>query len=289
MLLSQIYGKKLAAGLACVSCAAAVLSTLSALAASPKIAVTDLTYEEKVSEYFRVVRANSKSSFNAHDSERETERGYAMRSSLNARNESNYYESEGSYTYINRGELRTYTADLKGVMLKGGGIRLINARPYLGRPTDQIYDIISRIKQGRYAGADYVLFGTVSNIDFRQESNALALGSSSTASLSLDLVADFSLIDTRSYEVKAAFSASGSGADTRILTRAGDRVIFNRGKVMQETSRSLADAAYAELMTQLGMPMADRKVTTTTNTTTNRPAAAAPAPPPVSEPVIIYK
>jgi hypothetical protein len=83
--------------------------------------VTDLTYEEKVSEYFRVVSASSKSSVKGSYSERETDRSYSQRGKIDAKSESNYYEAEGFYTYIDRGELKTYTADLKGAMIKGGG------------------------------------------------------------------------------------------------------------------------------------------------------------------------
>ena len=86
----------------------------------------------------------------------------------------------------------------------------------------------------------------------------LAMGSSTTANLTLDLVADFSLINTKTYEIKAAFSASGSGQDTKILTRPGDRVVLNRGKVISETSKSLAESAYAELMAQFGAPRTRR-------------------------------
>lgn len=218
----------------------------------PKIAVTDLTYEEKVSQYFRVVSASSRSSIDASARERETDHSYAARSRVRGQSQSSYHEEEGVYTYIDRGELRTYTADLKGALLKSGQIRLVQARPYVGKPTERIYDIIARIKQGFYPGADYVLFGSVSNIAFRQEAMPLAMGSSTTANLTLDLVADFSLINTRTYEVKAAFSASGSGQDTKIISRAGDHVVLNRAKVMQETSRSLAENAYVEMMTQLG-------------------------------------
>src|SRR6476661_4878436 len=160
----------------------------AALAAEPKIAVTDLTYEEKVSEYFRVVSAQSKSSVKGSASERETDSGYSSRARIDAKQESSYYEAEGFYTYIDRGELRNYTADLKGAMLKGGGVRLVQARPYSGQPTEKIFDIIGRIKQGFYPGADYVLFGTVSNIAFRQESMQLPMSSSTTGVLSLDLV-----------------------------------------------------------------------------------------------------
>jgi hypothetical protein len=251
-------------------------------AAVPAIAVTDLTYEEKVSEYFRVVSASSKSSVNASGSTRETDRSYASNGRYNAKQESSYHEEEGFHTYIDRGELRTYTADLKGALLKGGGVRLVQARPYADKPLEKIHDIVGRIKQGFYPGADYVLFGSVSNIAFRQETMPLAMGSSTTATLTLDLVVDFSLINTRTYEVKAAFSASGSGQDTKILTRAGDRVVLNRGKVMSETSKSLAAAAYAELLTQFG---ASRNASNTGTTVTNG-ERMAPKPPP--EPVFVY-
>lgn len=252
----------------------------SASAAQPKIAVTDLTYQEKVSEYFRVVNASSKSSVKARDSERETPRTYSARSRLDAQSESSYSETEGVYTYIDRGELRNYTADLKGALLKGGGVRLVQARPYTGKPTEQIYDIIARIKQGYYPGADFVLFGTVSSIEFRKEQMPLAMGNSVTANLTLDLVADFSLINTRTYEVKAAFSAGGSGQDTKILSRPGDRVVLNRGKVISETSKSLAEAAYAELMSQLGMARPDG--------TAGQPTVPRNEPPARNGPVRVY-
>ena len=266
-----------------ISAAVLAMSSLSAWAAEPKIAVTDLTYEEKVSEYFRVVAASSKSSVKGSYSERETDHSYSQRGNINAKSESSYYEAEGYYTYIDRGELKTYTADLKGALLKGGAVHLVQARPYVGKPMEKIYDIIGRIKQGMYPGADDVLFGTVSNIQFRQESNQLQYGNSMTASLSLDLVVDFSLINTKTFEVKAAFSAAGSGVDTKIISRAGDRVVFNRGKVMQETSRTLADNAYNELMVQFGLPRG-----------MNRPAnangnAAQPVVTPQPEPVTVYR
>ena len=259
------------------------VASLSAYAAEPKIAVTDLTYEEKVSEYFRVVSASSKSSVKGSYSERETDNSYSQRGNVNAKSESNYFEAEGYYTYIDRGELKTYTSDLKGALLKGGGVRLTEARPYVGKPMEKIYDIIGRIKQGMYPGADYVLFGTVSSIQFRQESNQVPYSNTLTANLSLDLVVDFSLINTKTYEVKAAFSASGSGVDTKILSRPGDRVAFNRGKVMQETSRSLADNAYNELMVQFGLPRGANARPVNGN------GNAQPVVTPQPEPVTVYR
>jgi hypothetical protein len=277
----KIDSKVWLAVLCCLYC----LWGTQARAAEPRVAVSDLAYEERVSEYFRTVSAHSKSSAQSRSSERERSSdfssSYSGRSQSRAEQESSYYESEGYYTYIDRGELRNYTADLKGALLRSG-LRLVQARPYSGQPTEKIFDVINRIKQGMFPGADYVLFGTVSNIAFRQESMPLAQGTSVTVSLALDLVVDFSLIDTHNYQVRAAFSASGSGVDTRILSRPGDRVAFNRGKVIQETSRSLAEAASTELAIQLGLPSAPPR-----SGMVSPPAAGIPAAP-VLGPLIVY-
>ena len=124
----------------------------AAHAAEPKIAVTDLAYEERVSEYFRVVSASSKSSMSASSSMRDGPSSYSERGQVNARSQSSYYEAEGTYSYIEYGELRKYTADLKGAMLKGGGVKLVQAKSYQGKPTEKVFDIISRIKQGYFRG-----------------------------------------------------------------------------------------------------------------------------------------
>jgi hypothetical protein len=109
----------------------------------------------------------------------------------------------------------------------------------------------------------------------------LTQGTSGTATLSLDLVADFSLINTRTYEVKAAFSATGSGQDVKMIARPGDRVVLNRGKVISETSKSLAETAYAELMTQFGLPR---------TSLSSQPVTQGSRPPlePQVEPVKVY-
>ena len=53
----------------------ATISLAASAAPPPKVAVTDLAYEERVSEYFRVVAATEKSSLRAsgRESERETD------------------------------------------------------------------------------------------------------------------------------------------------------------------------------------------------------------------------
>lgn len=247
----------------CVLTAALLLLSVSSIGAAqpvpagpPKVAVSDLAYEEKVSEYFRVVSASEKSSLKAsgRESERESDYGYAARrsGSVNAKSESQYHEAEGTYTYIDRGELRKFTADVKGEMVKSGCCQVMQGKPFTNtKNTEQIYDIIARIKQGAYPGADYVLFGTISSIEFRQEANPVMNTNTVSHTLGLELVADFSLINTKNYKIRAAFSAMGEGQDVKLLSSAGGRVVLNRGKVISETSKTLGIDVIRQLQEQL--------------------------------------
>ena len=230
---------------------------LTAFAApkAPRVAVTDLAYEERVSEYFRTVSASEKSSLRAsgRESERDSDRSYSRRSSgsTNAKSESSYYESEGVYSYIDRGEMRKFTADIKGSILKEKLFELVQGRPFTAKNTEKLYDIIERIKKGMYPGADYVLFGTISNVEFRQEANPVDNTNTVSHTQSLELLGEFNLISTRTYKVQAAFSAMGEGQDVKLLTSQGGRVVLNRSKVISEVSKSLGEDVSRQLVEQL--------------------------------------
>jgi hypothetical protein len=77
---------------------------------------------------------------------------------------------------------------------------------------------------------------------------------SATRQYGLQLLADFSLINTKTYEIKAAFSAQGEGNDTKILSNRGDIAPPNRAKVIRETSQSLAQDVYQQLPTSWATP-----------------------------------
>lgn len=177
---------------------------------------------------------NSQNDFSKSDNSQDTQ------SSLNAESEFNYSEKSGIETKITRGELRKFVSDVKGEMLKSGYYRVFQGKSLNKKDTDDLFDIISRIKEGYFKGADYVLFGMVNSIEFRDE-NSIIMGSDTVSHiLSLELVADFNLIDTETYEIKAAFSAMGEGKDVKLIsTSRGGKVAPNRGKVISDVSKSL--------------------------------------------------
>ena len=254
--------------------------SLAASAAPPKVAVTDLAYEERVSEYFRVVAATQKSSLRAsgRESERESDFNYSRRSSgsVNAKSESSYYEAEGTYSYIDRGELRKFTADIKGGILQSGRFQLVQGKPFTdAKNTEKLYDIIGRIKKGMYPGADYVLFGTVSDIAFTQDTHALANTKSYSAILGLTLVANFSVINTRTLEVTSAFTAVGEGQNAKLVNSRDVEVSLNRPLVVREVAKTLGGNVAHLLKEQLAGITPERRSTEPVQRT-NLPADEAP-------------
>lgn len=238
---------------------------LAAAQTGPKIAVTDLAYTENVRQYFEVATGTSSGTLHAGPMH------------LAATQQSSGTYVAGTYSYMEQRELGSFTNDIKGAILKGGAFRLVQAKAFdagTPQPTKaeqvlnqvktgkmaqpvrqpQVKDIVDRIKKGEFPGADYVLFGTLSSLEFRDSLSPLQGTSSSTHQFTLDLVADFSLINTKTLEIKSAFSAQGNGGDIKMLSNRGDVQPPNRGKVMRETSQSLALSVYQQMADQLGLP-----------------------------------
>ncbi|GGY25327.1 penicillin-binding protein activator LpoB [Paludibacterium paludis] len=230
----------------------------------PKIAVTDLAYEEKVEEYFRVVAASSKESVRA------------SRSSVSASSSDKYFEAEGTTVRIDRGELRRFTADIKGEMIKSGRYQVMQGKAFTAtKNNEKLFDVISRIKRGDFKGADYVLFGSVSSIDVRTEGNPVPGSSVISYQRSMELVADFSLINTRTFAVKAGFSAMGEGSDVRLVGQEGAIVHFNMGKVVSELSKSLGANAVSQLAEQFPVNGGAPEAAARSDAPVARPAAPA--------------
>lgn len=250
--------------------------------AAPTIAVTDLAYAETVSQYFTAGTYQQSAQMSAKSSQSGGHSygpyggsgSYGGSASMQASEQSSGTYVAGRYSYIEQRELGGYTNDIKGALLQGTYYRLVQGKGFdagapqaskaeqvlrqvqtgkMSTPTrqPQVNDVISRIKKGEFKGADYVLFGVVSSIEFSDAVSPLQGTTSVTRQYGLDLLADFSLINTRTYEIKAAFSAQGAGNDTKILSVRGDIAPPNRAKVMRETSQSLAQSVYQQLAMQL--------------------------------------
>lgn len=211
------------------------LLTAFGVQAASKVAVTEMAYEQRVEQYIHTVSAQTGFQANAYS----------------ASGSASYNEYEARTSYIEQSELRQFSGDIKGEILKSGMFQLVQGTPYTANAKEDVYDVIKRIKNGNFKGADYVLFGTVSDIDFRQDVNEIANTDSHSAVLGLTLVGGFSLINTRTYEITSAFTAMGEGQDTRLVNGNDVRVSPNRGRVVREVSKSIGMDVARQLREQL--------------------------------------
>lgn len=201
------------------------------------IAVTDLAYSDTIEQYVHTIdyQNSSKSS-----------------ESLNRSSESDkthYHESERNFSYIQHGELKKFTADIKGALINSHQFKLVQAKSAPTKKDESVYNIIARIKKGDFPKADYVLFGRLSDLSFNTNTYQTddSMGSSV---LSMTLTAEFSLINTKTYEVKASFSAVGDGQDTKVLSP-GTYAEPNRTAVVSQVSKSLGQDVFRQIEEQV--------------------------------------
>lgn len=254
-------------------------------ATAATVAVTDLAYSNTVEGYIHTVDYHNDSHISASSSSKSaasgymgaTERGYGAiatdgysaaavggysgaavagysasaseKSKLNASSNTDYHEYEHSYSYVEYGELRKFTGDIKGELIKSRNFQLVQSKPAPIARDESVYNIIARIKKGSFPNADYVLFGRVSEMNFNdgvyQVSNNM-----NNQILGLTLVAEFSLINTKTFEVIASFTATGDGQDTKIISP-GRFTAPNRALVVARVSKSLGEDVLKQIDSQV--------------------------------------
>lgn len=224
-----------------------LLATLSigafAQEAKPKVAVTDLAYEQQVKDYINIVDFSHQANVNSAGDRRGS---YADNSTTS------YRKVEGTYSYINQTELRKFVGDIKGDLMKTGLVELIQGRPYSGDPEfDNINDILARIDQGDFEGADYVLFGRVSDIQFADNVMNIQHTNTYSKSLSLTVVAEFNLVNTQTHEIKAAFTATGEAKELKLMNSLDKKITLNRARLVSRVSKDLGNDVAKQVVEQL--------------------------------------
>jgi hypothetical protein len=229
-------------------------------ARTPTIAVTELSYEQSVRSHFNYFQSEMRAGLNASPA------------FVNVEASASLAKASGDIIQITRGEMHQFTGDIKGGLLKSGQYKLVQGRPWTksdtttltaacippkcdGAPTTfsenvTLFDVIDRIKKGYYAGADYVLFGTVSNIDSRNDELPIQGSNAVNRVYSIDLACEFSLINTKNYAVVAAFSALGQGSDSRLVNSSAAVMNPNKPRVVRDVSRSLGDDVTSQMLAQ---------------------------------------
>lgn len=146
------------------------------------------------------------------------------------------FEAKAEY-----GQLRSFSAAIRGLLIKSG-YKVVHANPAATNLSqgDEFFHVIERIRAGEFNNADYVMFGVLGEMSFTDNSESIVGTKSTSQQFGLDLIVDFSLIDTKSYQVVSSFLAEGNGKEVRIDGRSND-FKPSMAKLMKQASTTLAE------------------------------------------------
>ena len=150
-------------------------------------------------------------------------------------------KKSGFETQAEYGQLRSFSAAIRGLLIKSG-YKVVHANPAATNAFqgDEFFHVIERIKAGEFNNADYVMFGVLGEMSFTDNSESIVGTKSTSQQFGLDLIVDFSLIDTKSYQVVASFLAEGNGKEVRIDGRSNS-FKPSMAKLMKQASTTLAE------------------------------------------------
>lgn len=213
----------------------------------PKIAVSNLAYHKEVKDYFFESQSNFK-----------TKTQHRQNANIFHQSEAYRHEAEASTKFKTTiksktefRELKQFIADIKGELIKSGNFEVVESAPYTSN-NEKIYDVIKRIKMKNFKGADYVLFGVLNSV--QADESVVEIKSTTTNSHQhfINLQADFSLIDTKTLKVIAAFSSMGNAQQTILADKEkSDVVHVNSAKLMTDLSKDFAADIIRQINTQL--------------------------------------
>lgn len=232
------------------------------------IAVTDFLVKNEYQDFFYDEKASSKGSINGNSNFGPTggavqptlEAGaptppapvtYSGGASVSANSEFSYSKSYGTKRTISYSEIRGITADIKAAILKAG-YKVVQSNPNLTneKQVDEFLDLKARINRGDFGDAKYVLQGNIINIDIRSTNDQIPGTSDYAYRLEYSLLAEFTLIDTETFEVSAAFNAMGSGQDM-YLGKHNAKFVPKMNKITKEMLVSFGREAEKNLYDQL--------------------------------------
>jgi len=150
-------------------------------------------------------------------------------------------KKSGFETKAEYGQLRTFSAAIRGLLIKAG-YKVVQANPAIPTSSqgDEFFYVVERIKAGEFNSADYVMFGVLGEMSFTDNSEGIVGTKSTSQQIGLDLIVDFSLIDTKTYQVVASFLAKGNGKEIRIDGK-GNGFKPSMAKLMKQASTTLAE------------------------------------------------
>lgn len=220
------------------------------------VAVTDLSIKREVKEFFYDEKFNSKASIQASSSSQVVAEGPSNFNSspnqtVNGQSETSYSRQFGTRRVISYSEVRGLNADIKSSLIKAG-YKVVQAAPNMAKENenDNFFNISERINRGDFRDAQFVLHGTVTNVEVRNTRDFIQGTSDYSYRLEHSLIVEFALINTETLQVVASFNAMGSGQDM-YLGKSNAVFVPKVDRITRELLSSFSQDSQKKLMDQL--------------------------------------
>ena len=247
-----------------------VFTLLIALSTSvfavPSVGVADLIYTTEVKTPIKYTQSSHSSSESGY--------GYSSQS------------SSIDTQVVSRVEknMQMFSAAVKGALIKSRQFTVVDAAPTIKTWQSNKKDILSVIKAMDVASVppvnisnkasatnkaesapesavtsnnandnqpDYILIGYLNNVSAYENRNPIMGTNKTSAIYNIDLSVDYKLVNTKTKQIIAAFTAAGHGGEVKLLNDPDQQVNYNVPKLIKDASDSLASDVMDNLTTQI--------------------------------------
>jgi hypothetical protein len=216
------------------------------------VAVTDLSIKQDVREFFYDEKLDTKSNLQTSNTAVPVADGRAVQvPNVNAQTEGSYSKQYGTKRIVSYSELRGLNADIKAALLRAG-YKVVQAAPNVARDNedDNFFNLKKRISNGDFHDAEYVLHGTVVSVDSRSMQDPVQGTSDYAYKLENSIIVEFTLVNTETMQVTAAFNAMGIGQDL-YLGKANANYVPNVHRITKDLLSSFSQDSQKKLLDQL--------------------------------------
>lgn len=149
---------------------------------------------------------------------------------------------------------------LKGMLLRQGAYRLVPPLKTINHNPSNLSAISKAIDDNAFPESDFIMLGIVNYVNATTVTTSDAAKRTKTSQLTLDMVGEFSLVNTATKKVDVYFTVMGTGTDTKTLNIASDTAPLNKIKIITDASNALANAASQELEIQLTPDVIQKRI-----------------------------
>jgi len=220
------------------------------------VAVTDLSIKNEVKEFFYDKKFNSKTSIQTTPSnpivmDGSSNTNASPNQTINGQSEVSYSKQFGTRRVISYSEVRGLNADIKSTLIKAG-YKVVQAAPNVEKENenDNFFNVSERINRGDFRDAQFVLHGTITNVEARSSRDYIQGTSDYSYRLEHSLIVEFILINTETLQVVASFNAMGTGKDM-YLGKINSIFVPKVDRITRELLSTFSQDAQNKLMAQL--------------------------------------